>query len=143
MPHSPLEIAALELWLASLPEDYKHYECLALNECRMETLPAGLYVGGWLDLENCTHLRKLPPRTYVCGWLRLSGCTALCELPSDLYVGSSLWLVDCASLCELPTSIRVRGNVYARGSGIKGFENETAEQSRCRYPSVNGMFVTW
>ena len=85
----------------------------------IDTLPAGLNVGGWLDLSGCTGLRALPAGLNVGGGLDLYGCTGLRALPAGLSVGGSLDLTGCTGL---PAEWRRTWNRLADLPGPRGSE---------------------
>ena len=72
-----------------------------------ETLPKGLVVDGWLDLNDCISLTPLPSGLVVKGSLWLASCINLTHLPEGLVVEVDLGLAGCTSLTHLPSGLKV------------------------------------
>jgi len=77
----------------------------------LKSLPAGLEVGGDLNLNWCNSLESLPDELTVSGSLSLYGCTRLKSLPQGLIVGRDLFLNGCTSLTSLPAGLVVDGDL--------------------------------
>jgi len=82
----------------------KRARILIINE-----LPAGLHVGGDLDLRN-TQITELPAGLHVGGGLWLSD-TQITTLPAGLHVGGDLDLRD-TQITELPAGLHVGGGLW-------------------------------
>ena len=54
---------------------------LDLSNTNISSLPQGLTVGRYLDLEGCTSLTTLPENLRIGGYLNLRDCTSLTTLP--------------------------------------------------------------
>jgi hypothetical protein len=85
----------------------KNADCLGLPcMTHLTSLPSGLPVLGFLDLNGCTALTELPDGLLVSGGMSLSGCTALTRLPKGLPTqGGFVDLSDCTALTELPDGL--------------------------------------
>jgi len=57
---------------------------LWLRGKNLKLLPDNLYIGGGLDIQNCTSLVSLPNRLSINLDLIIKGCTTLSSLPDDL-----------------------------------------------------------
>ena len=80
----------------------------------LKSLPAGLEVGGDLNLNWCYSLESLPDELTVSGDLSLYGCTSLTSIPANLRV-RDLFLNGCTSLTSLPAGLVVDGDLNLFG----------------------------
>ena len=84
----------------------------------IRALPAGLRVGGDLELRNCFRLERLPDGLSVGGSIVLEDCDALAELPNPLRVRGSLTITGGQSLEHLPASLHVYGDFHLGGTRV-------------------------
>jgi hypothetical protein len=104
-----------ELGLTDWPQELVDYingpmtGDLILNQSTIESLPAGLRVGGYLDL-SWSSIKTLPADLIVVGDLNLSG-SLITELPARLRVGGSLYLYR-TQITGLPDDLSVFGHIY-------------------------------
>jgi hypothetical protein len=141
-PWDRLDLDAFAPWLTSLPdglEIHGVFGCLRLANCqRLERLPAGLKVAGYLcltdcvglatlpddlqawgiELGQCRNLESLPEGFRVEGILDLGGCVRLRSLPAGLVAGSGLFLNQCVRLRSLPPGLQVGGDLDLRGCDL-------------------------
>jgi hypothetical protein len=90
-------------------------KCESARILLINSLPAGLQVGGWLDLSG-TGFITLPVDLHVGGSLDLRD-TGITELPADLRVGGYLDLSG-TGIAKLPANLRVGRWLDLRGTGI-------------------------
>jgi len=127
---------------------------LNLSDTPIQSLPPGLEVGGYLNLESCknlkslpdglkvegdlyldnTSIQSLPPGLEVGGALYLKG-TPIQSLPPDLEVGGALYLSN-TPIQSLPPGLKVRGNLVLRNTPIS--KKYTEEEIQKMVPGVKG-----
>ena len=86
------------------------------NNAMIASLPAGLKVGGSLDLSG-TGITSLPAGLQVGGDLNLS-YTKITSLPDGLKVGGDLEIYGCRNITSLPVDLQVGGSLYLKGTSI-------------------------
>ena len=97
---------------------YRYEDHLELNNSNITKLPNDLYVGGSLNLQNCTQLTKLPDNLYVSGSLGLDE-TNITEIPNNLYVGHSLFIKN-TPLAKKYSNEKIREMITSKGGTIIG-----------------------
>jgi hypothetical protein len=124
------------IYLKSLPKGLTVGGYLDLNHCTaLKALPEGLTVGGNLNLISCINLKSLPEGLSVNN-VDLSECTSLKSLPKRLTVGGNLRLRNCVSLESLPNDLRVLGGLYLRNTKIISKYTEAEIREMC--PRIRG-----
>ena len=89
---------------------------LILGDISIKTLPGGLIVKGYLDLENSL-IEFLPEKLTVHGSLILTNAVALKELPDNLTVEMDLW-IDHTYIMDVPKNLRVEEDLLVGNSNI-------------------------
>jgi hypothetical protein len=108
--------------LRKLPEDKRVVKGdFDLTKASITSLPAGLQVGGSLNLYG-TYITSLPAGLRVGGTLNLMGAP-ITSLPDDLQVGGNLDL-RYASITSLPAGLKVGGDLNLSGKPIKSLPGD-------------------
>lgn len=95
----------------ALVEEY--FGNLDIHDTNVGELPKGLVVRGWFNAEK-SKLKKLPDGFTTYGLADLRGCRKLKKLPSGLRIGGDLYL-EGSGVKEVPDDAVIRGNVVWQG----------------------------
>jgi hypothetical protein len=109
------EKADLIRMLENHPDDsqFRYDGNIDVSGTGIRKLPNDLYVGGYLNLEDCFRIRKLPNDLYVGDALLISN-TNITNLPGKLYVGGNLFIRD-SPFADNYTNEEVYGNIARNG----------------------------
>lgn len=113
--------------IRKLPDHIKIGGSLTVNESSLETIPADIRVGSYIDLRDCKKLQSLPDGLMVNGSLILSG-TPIQQLPKALIVEGNLNIM-ATGIKSLPSDLLVRQQIIGIGlqSQTTNPENEIPE----------------
>ena len=92
-----------------------------LRGTKITSLPEGLTVGGFLNLEY-SEITSLPKGLIVGSFLCLEG-TGITSLPEGLIIGGSLFIRD-TGITSLPKGLIVGGSLFIRGTKITNLPGE-------------------